>query len=124
MTDNDKTPPADDDERDVAIDLLAEDAMLREALREPTAVRLPTGKVIHVPHTADWPHIAVRYAALNVWDQWASEVLSEEDAEAFSDARLHNYQVERITEAVTAAGDVSPGKPKRSSGSRGGTRKR
>jgi hypothetical protein len=123
LTDNDKTPPAGD-ERDVAIDLLAEDAMLREALREPTDVRLPTGKVISVPHLADWPHIASRYAALNVWDQWASEVLSEADYEAFRDAKLRNYQVERITEAVTAAADVSPGKPKRSSSSRSGKPRR
>jgi hypothetical protein len=122
LTDDGKTPG--DDERDVAIDLLAEDAMLREALREPTTVRLPTGSVISVPHLADWPHIASRYAALNVWDQWASEVLSEADYEAFRDAKLRNYQVERISEAVTAAADVSPGKPKRSSGSQGGRRRR
>jgi hypothetical protein len=120
-TDDKKAEP---DEPDVVIDLLAEDAMLREALAEPLPVRLPTGKVISVPHMRDWPHVGSRYATIGAWDAWAAEVLSEEDLEAFKSAKLRNYQIERISEAATAAADVSPGKPRRSSGSRGGSRKR
>ncbi len=123
MTDTD-TDPLPDDELAVAIDLLAEDELLREAIPEPLHVRLPTGKVISVPHLKDWPHIASRYATLNAWDAWAAEVLSPDDLEAFREAKPRNYQMDRITEAVTAAAGVSPGKPTRSSGSRGSTRKR
>lgn len=121
MTETDPTPPAA--ELAVAIDLLAEDALLREAIAEPLSVRLPTGKVISVPHMKDWPHLATRLVMISAYDQWARLVLSDDDYKAFTDADLRTYQIERITEAATAAADVSPGKPTRSSGSHASTRR-
>jgi hypothetical protein len=113
-----------DDEVDVAIDLLEEDAMLREAIREPTTIRLPTGKVISVPHSADWPHLAARLASVSAYDAWAKAILSDRDFKAFQAAELRTYQVERIVEAAAAAGGITPGKPRRSSASRRGTARR
>ena len=121
---DDKDPMPPDDELDVVIDLLAEDALLREALRKPMAVRLPTGKVISVPHQADWHPLASRAAVADLWEMWAKDVMSEDDFEAFREANLRHYQIKRIFEGATAAGDVTPGKPSRSSGSRGSSRKR
>ena len=118
------TPGTGDDTLQVVIDLLEEDALLREALAEPTGVRLPTGKVISIPHLQDWPHQASRLVALNAWDAWASEVLSEDDAKAFTAAKLRNYQLQRVAEVVTAAGATPPGKPQRSSGPSRSTRRR
>lgn len=119
------TPPEPEETgSDVDIDLLADDALLREAIREPTSIRLPTKAVIEVPHIADWPHEASLWASRGLYDAWATAVLSPKDAAAFAKAELHNYQVERIVSAVSAAGGVSPGKPSRSSASRRSTKRR
>jgi hypothetical protein len=116
-----KTESATDD-LEVVIDLLEEDALLREAIREPLPVRLPTGKVISVPHIADWPHIASRFITVEAFDAWAARVLSDADYKAWQDADLHNYQVRRIVTAASAAGDTTPGKSSRSSTRRSSTR--
>ena len=108
---------------EVAIDLIAEDALLREAIRAPLPVRLPTGGVISVPHIADWPHMANRVIAIGAFDNWARLVLSPKDYEAFTKADLKTYQVQRIVEGASAAGDITPGKPSPSSPSRRGTRR-
>lgn len=108
----------------VDVDLLAEDALLREAVGQPTSVKLPTGDVIEVAHMADWPHIASRYAAVALFDAWAEEVMSAEDFEAFRKAKLKNYQVNKIIERASAAGGTNPGKSRPSSASRRRTPRR
>lgn len=115
------TGTAPDDELQVTLDLLAEDAKLRETIREPMTVRLTTGAVITVPHSADWPVSASRLAAVGAWDAWASGVLAEDDQKAFREADLRDYQVKRILEALNAADGITPGKPPRSSSSRRST---
>lgn len=122
--DPDPDEDGSDDEIDVAIDLLEEDAMLREAIREPTLIRLPDRKVISVPHVADWPFTASRAAATDQYAAWAKLTLSDEDFLSFVGANLKMYQVLRILAAANAAGDVTPGKPRRSSASRRGTARR
>ena len=108
----------------VDLDLLAEDVALREAIGQPTSVRLPTGKVIEVPHISDWPHIASRYAAIALFDAWAGEVLSEQDQKAFAEAKLKNYQVSALIERVSKDGGTTPGKSRPSSPSRRNTRRK
>jgi hypothetical protein len=109
------TPGPDDDERDVDLDLLANDAKYREALGKPTVTRLPTGDVISVPPMADWPHIATRLVTLGLFDGWAESVLSEKDFTAFKAADLHNYQIQKITDRASAAAGTTPGKRRPSS---------
>jgi hypothetical protein len=107
------------------LDLAAEDALLREAIGEPETIGLPDGKtVITVPHQSDWPHLASRLAAIGAWDAWAAEVLSEDDQKAFTDAKLHNYQVQRIMDFLSSRGGTTPGKSQQSSSSRRSTRGR
>src|SRR6202042_3683475 len=112
LTERKKDPDA---EPDVALDLLAEDAQLREAIGEPTGIRIPGGEdgagaVISVPQQADWPHIASRLAANGAWDAWAKTVLSDEDFAAFQAAQLRNYQLARLSAAIEAASGISAGK--------------
>jgi len=118
------TPAAAPPEDAVDLDLLADDAVLREAVGQPTSVRLPTGKVIDVPHISDWPHIASRYAAIALFDAWAAEVLSPADQKAFTDAKLKNYQVSKLIERVSQDGGTNPGKSRPSSASRRSTRRK
>lgn len=126
MTDQktEKTDTAEPDEADIVLDLVAEDAMLREALRTPSPVRLPGGKVITVPHIADWPHLANRFVLTDNYLAWAKLVLSDEDFQVFQDTDLRNYQMRRIVDVASAAGEVTPGKQRPSSTSRSGTRRR
>jgi hypothetical protein len=118
------TAAAAPEEDAVDLDLLADDAVLREAIGQPTAVRLPTGKIIDVPHISDWPHIASRYAAIALFDAWAAEVLSEQDQKAFAAAKLKNYQVSRLIERASQDGGTNPGKSRPSSASRRNTRRK
>lgn len=115
------TPP---EPQDVDLDLLADDALLREAIRDPTIVRLKTGDIIEVPHISDWPHLASRFATSALFDAWAESVLTGADFRAFQKAELRNYQVEKIIAAASAAGGITPGKRRPSSPSRRSTRKR
>lgn len=100
---------------DVVLDLLAEDAHLREALGKPTDIRVPggaggAGVAISVPPAAAWPHIAARLLANGAWDAWARVVLSEDDFAAFQAANLKDYQVARIRAVLEAAAGASAGK--------------
>jgi hypothetical protein len=114
---------SDDEPEAVDLDLEELDPELREALRKPSAVRLPGGgKPVTIPHIADWPAVAARYTTAGLFDAWAEEVMSEPDAQAFKDAKLRNYQIDRIIKLVTDTGGISPGKSSASSRSRGGTR--
>ena len=128
MTDPKVTEPepegTDPDDVDVDIDLLADDAMLREALQEPTSIRLPTGDVIDIPHMSDWPHVATRYMAQGLFDAWAEEVLTPDEYKSWKEADLHNYQIEKITAAVSAAGGTTAGKRRPSSSSQRSKRRR
>ena len=123
MTTTASTPEPDQEEA-VDLDLLAEDALLREAIGQPTAIRLPTGDVIEVPHVSDWPHIASRYAAIALFDAWAEEVMSEADLKAFQAAGLKNYQINKIILRASQDGGATPGKSRPSSGSRARTRRK
>lgn len=120
-------PGAPDDENDddveVDLDLDDLDPELREAIGQPTRVRL-SGEVLSFPHMSDWPHVATRYLSMSLFDAWAEAILSEDDNKVWLEAKLHNYQVEKIVEMVSRTGGITPGKARRSSTSRGGTRKR
>lgn len=100
---------------DVVLDLLAEDAHLREALGKPTDIRVPGGEdgagvTITVPAAAAWPHIAARLLNNGAWDAWARIVLDDGDFAAFQAANLKDYQVARIRAVLEAAAGASAGK--------------
>ena len=122
--DPDPADPPEADEADVDLDLLADDALYREALAEAVLIRLPTGDVIEVPPMADWPHVGTRMMTSSLFDGWADTVLSEKDAVAFKRAGLRNYQIEKITSAIASASGTTPGKRRPSSPSRKSTRRR
>jgi len=108
----------------VDLDLKADDARLRESLGKPTAINLPDGGIVHVANIGEWNGPAMRYASNGDWDNWAAEVIDDEDElEAFQDAGLVNYQLEAVFETCAKTGGVS-GKSKRSGNSSGNTRKR
>lgn len=120
-----EVPALPDDEPEVDLDLEELDPELREAIRQPSVVRLPGGgKPVTIPHIADWPAVAARYTTAGLFDAWAEEVMTAEDAQAFKDAKLRNYQIDRIIKLVTDTGGISPGKSSASSRSRGATRPR
>lgn len=119
-----EVPQPPDDDFDVDLDLGELDPELREAIRQPSVVKLPGGAQIAIPHIADWPHVASRFTTAGLFDAWADEVMSERDAKAFKDAGLRNYQIDRIIKLATDTGSISPGKSSASSRSRGSTRRR
>lgn len=119
-----EVPSQPDDDPEVDLDLDELDPELREAIRQPSVVRLPGGTDISIPHIADWPSVAARYTTAGLFDAWAEEVMSAKDAQAFKDAKLRNYQVDRIITLVTDTGGISPGKPGASSRSRASGRRR
>lgn len=104
----------------VAIDLIAEDAELRRAIPEPLVIRIPQvpekeggepgSAEISVPNITAWPHDASRYAMADLWNTWASRVLSADDYEKWAKADLHNYQIRRIYDAAVAAGGIDAAK--------------
>lgn len=111
------TTTRNDPAPDVVLDLLAEDAQLREAIGDPVPIRVPGGKdgagvVIRFPLQGAWPHMAARFANVGAWQAWADLVLAgDEDAlTAWQAADLRLYQIERIVAAITAASGISPGK--------------
>jgi hypothetical protein len=99
----------------VALDLVAMDETLREAVGEPLPVKIAPGTVISIPHGKEWTHNGSRFLAASMWDAWAAEVLNEDDARAFIEAKLHNYQLDALSEAITKANGISAGKARRSS---------
>lgn len=119
-----EVPSQPDHDPEVDLDLDELDAELREAIRQPSVVRLPGGTPISIPHIADWPSVAARYTTAGLFDAWAEEVMSAKDAQAFKDAKLRNYQIDRIITLVTDTGGISPGKSGASSRSRASGRRR
>ena len=117
-------PERDAEEADVDLDLDAEDEVLRkEAVGEPTTIRI-NGKVITFPHQKDWPHEASIFLNNGNSIAWAQRALTAADFKKFSDAKVRNYQLERIIEVVSANGGITPGKPPRRSRSSRSTRPR
>ena len=108
----------------VDLDLDAEDARLREAVGKPTSVRID-GVVILIDHAASWSNTAMRAATNGDWDDWAAEVIEdEEQLKAFRDADLLNYQLEAIFTQCGKAAQVTMGKSRRTSQSSKTTRRR
>lgn len=108
----------------VDLDLKADDARLRESLGTPTTINLPDGGIVHVANIGEWNGPAMRYASNGDWDNWASEVIDDEDELlAFLEAGLVNYQLEAVFETCAKNGGVG-GKSKRSGSSSGRTHRR
>lgn len=106
--------PMDVEEEVVDLDLKAEDARLREAIGKPTSIRI-NDMVIHVQNVADWSSSAMKAAVKGDWDDWAVEVIPDEDeANHFIDSDLANYQLEAVFETCSKGGNMSRGKSKRS----------
>jgi hypothetical protein len=113
----------DDLEPEIDLDLDAEDQLLREAVGQPITVKVG-GKVITVPHSQDWPHVANMAAARADFGAWAAAVLSDEDYDTFVKANLKNYQVKAIIERIDKRSGVGPGKSPSSRSSSKSTRRR
>jgi hypothetical protein len=102
------------DEEIVDLDLKAEDARLREAVGEPTKIRID-GMVIHIDHIAEWSDVAMKASTRGDWETWADEVIADEkEADHFIQANLLNYQMEAVFETCSKAGGVGKGKSRRS----------
>jgi hypothetical protein len=115
---------AKDDTEVVDLDLDADDARLREAVGEPTTVRLD-GVVVHIDHAAEWSNTAMRAATNGDWDTWAAEVIGDEkELKVFLDADLVNYQLEAIFTECGKAAQVELGKSRNSSHSSRNRRRR
>lgn len=120
--------PAEDgpeEEADVDVDLdLISDALRREAVGEPTTVRID-GQVIHIAHASDWSSTAMQAAAGGNWENWASEVIeSREEYQVWLDADLHNFQIEAVFDQCARQARLSMGKSRKRSGSRSPSRRR
>lgn len=115
---------SDEINESVDLDLKAEDSRLREALGKPTTINLPDGGVVHIANIGEWGGPAMKAASQGNWDNWAAEVIDDEDElAAFQEADLVNYQLEAVFEACSKTGNVS-GKSKRSGNSSGRTQRR
>jgi hypothetical protein len=102
------------DEEAVDLDLKVDDVRLREAVGQPTTVRID-GKVIHIVHVAEWPGSAIRASSVGDWATWATEtILDDEERNTFLDADLLAYQLEAVFELCAKKGNVKPGKSRRS----------
>jgi hypothetical protein len=120
-----QNPLADEPEEDeIELDLVAEDAALRdEVVGKPMRIRLSTG-VITVPHIKTWRYEDTRWLDMGQFSMWADAVLSEEDAKIWHDADLENYQVDKIVAFMLSKAGATPGKSRGSSNSRSGRRRR
>jgi hypothetical protein len=108
----------------VDLDLKAEDSRLREAVGQPTTVRID-GVVVHIAHLAEWPASATKAAARGDWDAWASDVIDNDDElEAFNNADLLNYQLEAVFDECAKQGNMTAGKSRRSGSSSRRTQRR
>ena len=117
-------PERDAGEADVDLDLDAEDDALRkEAVGEPTTIRIG-GKVLTFPHQKDWPHEASIFLNNGNSIAWAQRVLSAADFKKFTDAKVRNYQLERLIEVINGNSGITPGKPARRSRSSRSTARR
>ena len=118
-------PVEEPEDEAVDLDLDAQDDSLRrEAVGEPTTVRVG-GKVIHITHANAWSASAMRAAGTANWDLWAREVI--DDDEEFRDwveSDLQNYQVEAVFAECGRQARLNQGKSAARSGSRRNTRRR
>jgi len=111
----------EDEEEDVDVDL---DAMDNEAAGKPTTVKLD-GVVIHIQHAGDWTTTAMRAASSGDWDDWARNVILDDDEfKIWEEADLTNNQVEAVFTQCGRKARMSAGKSQKRTGSRRGTRKR
>lgn len=118
-------PERDPQERDdeVDLDLDADDVLLREAIGQPTVIRVG-GKVITIPHQKEWLYEASQFMGQGMYTAWARRVLDDQDFKAWEAAKLKNYQLEAVVLRCTADAGLTPGKsPARSRSSRS-TRRR
>lgn len=117
--------PGPDESEEVDLDLdLDSESLRKEAVREPTTVRL-NGTVIHIMHTGDWPQSAMAQAANGDWGQWARLVIeNDEEYQVWMDADLRNYQIEAVFQECGRSARMTMGKSVRPSGSSRRTRRR
>lgn len=98
----------------IDLDLTTEDKRLREAVGEPTTVKIDD-VVVHILHAAEWPSSSMRAATRGDWDVWADGVIPDDDERnAFIDADLANYQLEAVFELCGKAANAKAGKSRRS----------
>src|SRR5580765_8047951 len=97
----------EDEEEDVDVDL---DAMDNEAAGKPTTVKLD-GVVIHIQHAGDWTTTAMRAASSGDWDDWARNVILDDDEfKIWEEADLTNNQVEAVFTQCGRKARMSAGK--------------
>jgi hypothetical protein len=109
---------------EIDLDLDALDAQLREAVGKPTTVKID-GQVVHIANAADWSGDAMQASSKANWDEWAEEVIEDEDElDAFLKANLKNYQYEAIFTKCAELSNQSPGKSQRSAGSSRNSRRK
>lgn len=112
-----------DEEVDLDLDTQSE-ALRREAVREPTTIRL-NETVIHIMHTGDWPQSAMVQASLGNWEAWARLVIEDdEEYETWMDADLRNYQIEAVFSECSRNARMTMGKSGGPSGRRQRTKRR
>lgn len=113
------------EEEIVDLDLDAQDeALRREAVGEPTTVRVD-GRVIHITHANAWSASAMRAAGTANWDLWAREVIDDdEEFRQWVEADLQNYQVEAVFAEAGRQARLNQGKSVARSGSRNRTKRR
>jgi hypothetical protein len=105
-----KEPEVPPVEEEIDLDLDLEDANLREAIGQPTKIRVG-GKIITFPHHAEWTHEQTRLLMSGMFDTWALELLSPADFKAWKAANLKNYQFDGIIKLMLKQmGTASPGK--------------
>jgi len=113
----------EDEEVDVDLDLLS-DVLRKEAVGEPTTVRVDD-TIIHIAHANDWSTSAMRAASRGDWDDWAREVIpDDEEFKAWVDADLHNFQIEAVFAQCGRKARLNQGKSPGRSGSRNRSRRR
>lgn len=117
--------PAEPDEEEVDVDLdLISETLKREVVGKPTTVRVD-GTVIHVNHAGAWSSSAMRAAATGDWDNWARQVIEDNDEfAAWVDADLENFQIEAVFQQCGRQAQMSMGKSRRHSGSRQNSRRK
>lgn len=108
---------------DVDLDAM-DDALKREAVGDPTTVRID-GVVIHIAHASAWSSSAMRAATQGDWETWARSVIPDNDEfQAWADADLMNYQVEAVFAQCGRQARLTAGKSARLSGSSKRSRRR
>ena len=107
-----------DAEEVVDIDLDELDEQLRaESVGKPTTVKIG-GVVVHIQHANDWSSSAMRALGNADFDEWAAEIIDDEDElKAFLAADLHNYQLQAIAREAMRQARLNRGKSGKHSGS-------